>query len=459
MKDTALNEKWAALINDDSVPAIKDEYRREVTAILLENQEQALQEAAPTNVAAGVAGYDPILISMLRRAAPHLIAFDICGLQPMKAPTGLVFYAKARYTAQNGTEALFDEADTSFSGTGNHSSFLGVSVMAAAVTSGSANVTVASTTNISAGMPISAPEFPAGTTVSSVTNSTVFVASANATATNATTTVQIGVAVGAGIVTATAEGDISAKMAFSIDKVSVEAKSFQLASGYSLEMQQDMKVLHGLEADSEISKILGAELVTETNRRVLRSVYNLAKPGSQKTTLPGVFNFATDTDGRWSNEKFKGLLFNIERDLNAIAVDMKFGKGNIMICSGDIASALAAAGTLNYAPALAQLEQLNADFTQSTFVGTISGRVKVFVDPYADADFYCVGYKGPSPYEAGCFYTPYVAAQLLRATDPGSFQPLMAMKSRAGFVANPFSGSTFRSNGFYRISQVTNLHG
>jgi hypothetical protein len=468
MQDQALNEKWAPVLNESTLPEIKDEYRRNVTAILLENQEKALQEAAPTNVAAGVAGYDPVLISMVRRAAPNLIAFDVCGLQPMTTPTGLVFALRSRYSTQAGTEALWNESDTSFSGgtsgsvggsSGVFGSYLGVQVMSAAVTSGSANVTVTSTANIQVGQPLAATEFAAGTTVASITNGTVFVASSNATATNATTTIQLGNANGGGILTATGEGDITAKVAMSIEKLTVTAATYQLASGYSLEMAQDMKALHGLDAESELSHIMSTELITETNRRVLRTIYNLAKPGAQKATLPGVFNFAADTDGRWSNEKFKGLLFAIERDANAIAYDLRMGKGNILICSGDVASALAAAGSMSYAPAIQQLETLNADFTQSTFVGTIGGKMKVFVDPYASADFYCVGYKGSSPYAAGAFYAPYVAAQLQRATDPTSFQPLMALKSRAGFATNPFGGATFRSNGFYRIASVQNLHG
>jgi hypothetical protein len=332
----------------------------------------------------------------------------------------------------------------------------------AAVVSGTTTVTVAASP-IQVGMPIAGTGIAAGSTVASITTGTagvdvtVFVISAAST--NGATTIQVGVANGGGILTATGEGDVSAKVAMSIEKLTVTAATYQLASGYSLEMAQDMKALHGLDAESELSHIMSTELITETNRRVLRTIYNLAKPGAQKATLPGVFNFAADTDGRWSNEKFKGLLFAIERDANAIAYDLRMGKGNILICSGDVASALAAAGSLSYAPAIQQLETLNADFTQSTFVGTIGGKMKVFVDPYASADFYCVGYKGSSPYAAGCFYAPYVAAQLQRATDPLSFQPLMALKSRAGFATNPFGGATFRSNGFYRIANVTNLHG
>lgn len=483
MEDKALIEKWSDVLNESSLPEIKDDYRRQVTSILLENQERALIEATPTNVAAGIAGYDPVLISMVRRAAPHLIAFDVCGLQPMTTPTGLVFALRARYTSQSGDEALFAEADTAFAGSDANAGvgqvayksggYLGVQVFSgASTTSASSTVVISSTANLKIGQPVQAYTaagatlFATGTKVLTITNGTDFTATANANAsTTATATVHIGVANGVGMLTATGEGDITAKVGMSIEKLTVTAASYQLASGYSLEMAQDMKALHGLNAEAEISHIMSTELVTETNRRVLRTLYNLAKAGSQSTAVPGVFNFAADTDGRWSNEKFKGLLFAIERDLNRIAVDIKMGKGNILVCSADVASALAAAGSLSYTPAIASLESLNADFTQSTYVGSIGGRVKVFVDPYASSDFYMVGYKGSSPYSAGAFYAPYIAAQLMRATDPASFQPLMALKSRSGFVTNPFgggltgAGDTFRSNAFYRIASVTNLHG
>ena len=471
MTDLALNEKWAELLNESSLPEIKDTYRTNVTAVLLENQEKALMEASPSNIAGGVAGYDPVLISMVRRAAPMLIAFDICGVQPMTMPTGLVFALKSRYLASgtdsgkntsNQVEALFNEADTSFTGSGNHSSFLGVQIISATASS-TATLTIAANANIYVGMPVAGGSIPAGTTIASITTGTpgvdvtVFVLSANHGSGTSTFSLSVGNAAGAGILTATGEGDITAKLGFTIDKVSVTATTFQLASGYSIELAQDMKALHGLDAEAELSHMMSTELVTETNRRVLRTLYNLAKAGAASTTQAGIVDIAADTDGRWSNEKFKGLLFQIEKDANRVAIETKLGKGNVLVCSAYVATALAAAGSLSYAPALAALEQLNGDFTQSTFVGTISGQMKVFVDPYASSDFYMVGYKGSQLGAQGAFYTPYVAATLHRANDPLSFQPLMALKSRAGFVTNPFGGSTFRSNPWYRIAGVKNI--
>lgn len=459
----ALVQKWETLLESEDLPEIKDRYKKAVTAILLENEEKALEEAAPTNVAGGVATWDPVLIGMVRRAVPQMIAFDICGVQPMTMPTGLVFAMKSRYTAQNGTEALFDEANTAFAGTGTQSGVIGSIIVTVTTTNASANVTTASTAVITVGAPIVGTGIPANATVSSITNGTTFVISANATA-SGTVAAQIGcgnLGVGSGLSTATGEGDITAKMAFSIDKVSVTAQTYQLMTGYSVELQQDMRAVHGLNAEAELSQILSRELVNEQNRVVLRNLYNVAKAGAQKgTTTAGIFDVNADSDGRWKNEKFKGLYFGIERDLNAIGLDIRLGKGNIMVCSADVASALAAAGILDYTPALNDLNQLmGADFTQNTFAGVIAGgRVKVYIDPYASGDFYMVGFKGSSPTEAGWFHCPYVPAQVLRATDPASFQPLLAMKMRYGMVANPLSGSaSFRQNGFYRIAAVSNI--
>jgi len=459
MLNEAQEAKWGELLEAEGLDPIKDNHKRYVTGVLLENQEKALQEAAPVNVATGVAGYDPVLIGMVRRATPHMIAFDVCGVQPMTLPTGLVFAMRSRYTNQSGTEALFNEADTSFAGQGVHggTSFGGL-IMAAALTSGSANVTVTDTSRLAAGMPVVATGIPVNATISSVTNGTVFVLSANATATNATATINVGLNIGTGLSTATGEGNITGVMGFSIEKVSVTAETYQLTTGYSVELAQDMKNLHGLDAEAELSNILSTELLIEQNRRVLRTIYNVAKAGAQKNTAtPGVFNLTTDSDGRWSNEKFKGLLFSINRDANAIAVDVRLGRGNILICSADVASALAAASMLSYAPLIEDNAGLGNDWTASTYVGMLNGQLKVYVDPYATDDFYVVGFKG-SQYQAGLFFCPYVAAQLYRATDPASFQPLLGMKMRSGLVANPLSGSLgFRQNGFYRACSIANL--
>ena len=433
MDRKVLMEKWAPVLNHDSLPGIKDNYRKEVTAVLLENQEremqkaqQALFEAAPANsgglgVALGsaglatgsVAGYDPVLISLVRRAMPQLIAYDICGVQPMTQPTGLIFAMKSRYTSQNGTEALFNEADTDFSGTGTHSG----------------------------------SNWTSGT---------------DTTGTGMTTAV--GEALG------TDGSPAFNQMAVSIEKTSVVAKTRALKAEYSVELAQDLKAVHGLDAEAELSNILSAEILAEINREVIRTIYRTAKPGAQVGTAnAGTFDLDVDANGRWSVEKYKGLMFQIEREANAIAQQTRRGRGNFILCSSDVASALAMAGVLDYAPALSTA--LNVDEASTTFAGVLNGRYKVFIDPYAAnqsaTQFFMVGYKGASPFDAGLFYCPYVPLQMVRAVDPNSFQPKIGFKTRYGMVANPFvdlddgSGNqgdlTADKNYYYRRVRVVSL--
>lgn len=425
-----LIEKWAPVLNHEGSSQIKDQYRKEVTAVLLENQEremakqrEALFEAAPANAVGaygdtgGFAKFDPVLISLVRRAMPQLIAYDIAGVQPMTQPTGLIFAMKSRYGSQGGAEALFNEADTDFSGTGTHSSALN------------------------------------GGTLASQTN-------------------------GTGLATADAErlgqggsGDGTfGQMAFSIEKTSVTAKTRALKAEYSIELAQDMKSVHGLDAEGELSNILSAEILTEINREVVRTVYRTAKVGAQVgTATAGTFDLDVDSNGRWSVEKFKGLLFQIEREANAVGQLTRRGRGNFLITSADVASALAMAGVLDYAPALNT--SLNVDDTSTTFAGVLNGKYKVYVDPYAanisNDQFFVVGYKGTSAFDAGLFYCPYVPLQMVRAVDPNSFQPKIGFKTRYGLVANPFinlddgtSGQdnlTADANYYYRKVKVTNL--
>jgi hypothetical protein len=386
-----LLEKWDGVINSDKATKIESNYKQKVTAQLLENTESFLTEATPTNVAGGMDNYDPILISLVRRMAPKLIAYDIAGLQPMNGPTGLIFALRARYTDQVGAEAGVDEADTAHSGAGTHAG---------------------------------TDPFGAYTT-------------------------------GTGMPTATAEGDTWAEMAFTIEKSTVSAESRQLKASYSLELAQDLKAIHGLDADTELTNILSTELISEINRHVIRTVYGIAKPGAAFASTPGTFDLATDSDGRWSVEKFKGLIYAIERDANAIAVDTRRGKGNIILCSADVASAMALAGVLDYNPALAT--NLDVDPAGATFAGTYRGRFKVYVDPYVTSDFYVVGYKGANQYDAGMFYCPYVPLQQVRATDQTSFQPSVGFKTRYGMVSNPFTSMSADSNAYYRKVKVTNL--
>jgi len=414
-----LQKKWSPVLEHSDVQEIKDPYRKAVTAVVLENQEkalreekQALWEATHENATgASIDNYDPVLISLVRRALPNLMAYDVAGVQPMTGPTGLIFAMKSHYASQTGTEALFNEADTDFSGAGTHA--------------GSNPVDGSYTT-------------------------------------------------GTGVSTSTAEGfgDSTTlnEMAFSIEKTTVTAKSRALKAEYTVELAQDLKAIHGLDAEGELSNILSQEILAEINREVIRTIYKVAKTGAASTATPGTFDLDVDSNGRWSVERFKGLLFNIERDANVIAQDTRRGKGNFIICSSDVASALSMAGVLDYAPALNT--NLNVDDTGNTFAGVLNGRYRVYVDPYsantgAASQFYVAGYKGTSPYDAGLFYCPYVPLQMVRAIDPSTFQPKIGFKTRYGMIANPYvtqsdgttDADTFTAdrNQYYRSVKVTNL--
>ena len=456
-----LQEKWAPLLDYNGLGEIKDSHRRAVTAILLENQEKALREEreflyeTPTvNTDPGasgnagfsgaaapggpVAGFDPVLISLIRRSMPNLVAYDLAGVQPMNAPTGLIFAMRSKYVDQNGAEALFDEADTAFSGQNAGNS-------------------------LTAGMTGSAVGF--GTTAQDGTNPGLL----NPTATSTDT-----YNVGQGMSTAEAEGlDGSGaaafnEMAFSIEKVTVTAKSRALKAEYSLELAQDLKAIHGLNAEAELANILSTEILAEINREVIRTIYKIAEQGATLNTAnAGVFDLDVDSNGRWSVEKFKGLIFQIERDANQIAQRTRRGKGNMILCSADVASALTHAGLLDYTPALNA--NLNVDDSGNTFAGVLNGRYRVYIDPYAannsQDQYYVVGYKGSSPYDAGLFYCPYVPLQMVRAVGENSFQPKIGFKTRYGIVANPFAEGTNaglgrlerNSNRYYRRVKVANL--
>jgi hypothetical protein len=445
--------KWSEVIDHAGLPAITDPYKRAVTAVMLENQEKALQEersqqgflseAAPANATgSGVSNWDPILISLVRRAMPNLMAYDVASVQPMSGPTGLIFAMKSRYNAQNGTEALFNEADTDFSS----SSFSGA-------TATNKNGTHGGTSDSLPG-----------------TDTTVNAGSSGTVGTAAADTVADPFGVGAGMTTAEGEalGDSSTnsfgQMAFSIEKATVTAKTRALKAEYTMELAQDLKAVHGLDAETELANILSAEILAEINREVIRTINVKAKLGAQTAniTSAGTFNLVTDADGRWSVEKFKGLLVQIDREANQIAKDTRRGKGNFIIVSSDVATALAAAGVLDYAPQLSTA--LQVDDTGNTFAGTLLGRIKVYIDPYATVDYVNVGYRGSNPYDAGMFYCPYVPLTMVRAVDQGSFQPKIGFKTRYGMVANPFVGSApgndtgfNRANQYFRIFKVSGL--
>ena len=448
----ALQEKWAPLLDHDGKGEIKDNHRRLETAQLQENQQNILNEekeflgeAAPTNSVAngGVQNFDPVLISLIRRAMPNLVAYDLAGVQPMSGPTGLIFAMRSRYKAQDGDEAFYNEADTVFSG---QNASLGVAVGAGATVG-------------------------LGTTTQQGTNPGALDGAITPTD---PTDYNVGQAMPTG--SAEALGDAEAnyfnEMAFSIEKVTVTAKSRALKAEYSLELAQDLKAIHGLNAEAELANILSTEILAEINREVIRTIYNVAEPGAQaNVATSGTFDLDIDSNGRWSVEKFKGLIFQMERDANAIAQKTRRGKGNIILCSSDVASALTMAGVLDYTPALNA--NLNVDDAGNTFAGTLQGKYKVYIDPYAGgsntgsngAQYYVCGYKGSSPYDAGLFYCPYVPLQMVRAVGEQTFQPKIGFKTRYGIVANPFaqgitagSGALHRNtNVYYRRVKVANL--
>ena len=446
-----LQEKWAPVLEHEGLDKIQDSHKKAVTAVLLENQEKFQREQnafgnsgllteQPTNsTGSSVDNFDPVLISLIRRAMPNLIAYDLAGVQPMSGPTGLIFAMRSRYKDQSGTEAFYNEADSAFSGQPAGSN----------VETGFVDGTVG-----------------LGTTSQSGTNPGALNPS--------TATTQKAYDVGQGMVTSQAEkldgtgADAFNEMAFSIEKVTVTAKSRALKAEYSLELAQDLKAIHGLNAEAELANILSTEILAEINREVIRTIYKSAETGAAaNTATAGEFDLDIDSNGRWSVEKFKGLIFQIERDANAIAQQTRRGKGNVILTSADVASALTMAGVLDYTPALNA--NLNVDDTGNTFAGTLNGKYKVYIDPYsansAANQYYVVGYKGSSPYDAGLFYCPYVPLQMVRAVGENSFQPKIGFKTRYGIVANPFAEGTtaglgtvgVNNNKYYRRVTVKNL--
>ena len=422
-----LIEKWSPVLNEESAGAITDPLRKAVTAAVLENQEKALMEEraatagflaeAPTNSTGGaVANWDPVLISLVRRAMPNLMAYDLCGVQPMSGPTGLIFAMKSHYNGQTGPEALgLDEPQSGFSG----------AVDASGESSGLAGLAADGS-----GRDLGLPGRPMST----------------------------------GAAESLGEVDGSFKeMGFSIEKQSVVAKSRALKAEYSLELAQDLKAIHGLDAETELANILSTEILAEINREIVRTINSQAVLGAQTSNVsaPGIFDVSTDGDGRWSAEKFKGLAMQIDREANAIAKATRRGKGNIVVCSSDVATALAASGQLDYTPGAG----LSVDDTGNTFAGTLNGRLRVFIDPYATVDYLTVGYKGTNAYDAGMFYCPYVPLQMVKAVAEDTFQPKIGFKTRYGMAANPFvSGpgqhdmaNTAGANTYYRIFRVDNL--
>jgi len=468
-----LVEKWKPLLEYEGLDKIEDNHKRSVTAVLLENQEKFLREssafqesgsllseAAPTNSAGSnpagfsgnatasgpVAGFDPVLISLIRRSMPNLVAYDLAGVQPMSGPTGLIFAMRSRYSAQDGTETFYNEVDTAFSGQ-NDGNDLTQGLYTGQASEGAA-----------VGFGTTSPGANQGSNPGLLNDSGV---------------TQDSYATGQGMHTGDAEdlgdgtGDQFNQMAFSIEKVTVTAKSRALKAEYSLELAQDLKAIHGLNAEAELANILSTEILAEINREVIRTIYKVAETGAaQNVATAGTFDLDVDSNGRWSVEKFKGLIFQMERDANAIAQRTRRGKGNIILCSADVASALTMAGVLDYTPALNA--NLNVDDTGNTFAGVLQGKYRVYIDPYAanltsanaspGNQYYVVGYKGSSPYDAGLFYCPYVPLQMVRAVGENSFQPKIGFKTRYGLVANPFAEGNVDSQGLGRLKINSNRY-
>lgn len=429
VETSTLIEKWKPILEADGYAPIKDQYRRGVVAKLLENQADAMgvqsevlaEDVTPANVTANVGKYDPVLISLVRRSMPNLIAYDVCGVQPMSGPTGLIFAMRPKYAPGNpaalGTEAFYNEADSDYTGTGTH----------------------------------------AGTDPSVLNLATPGIYTAGT-----------GMTTAAGEALGTTTGNPFPEMGFEIDKVTVTAVERALKAEYTVELAQDLKAIHGLDAETELANILSSEILAEINREVIRNIYVTAKQGASAATgvaTAGTFNLDTDSNGRWSVEKFKGMLYAIEVDCNAIAKDTRRGKGNFIICSSNVASALAMAGLLDYAPALQT--DLQVDDTGNTFAGVLNGRTRVFIDPYATGDFYVVGYRGANAMDAGMYYAPYVPLQMYKAIGTDSFQPKLGFKTRYGLVANPFAQGLVKGNGalvansnnYFRRVAVKNLQG
>ena len=435
-----LVEKWAPVLNEESAGSIKDAHRKAVTAAVLENQEIALREegmlneAAPANNVSNVDNWNPVLIALVRRAMPNLMAYDVCGVQPMSGPTGLIFAMKSTFKTtkagkSNGNEALFDEAPVNYSGDSSTSS--------------------------------GGSEGPSG--LSGITDTDVDSSIVDSDTSYVPTT-------GDAYTTAEAEalgdgsGEAFAEMGFTIEKATVTAKSRALKAEYTLELAQDLKAIHGLDAETELANILSTEILAEINREVIRTINAQAKIGARQAnvTTKGIFDLSSDADGRWSVEKFKGLIVQIEREANTIAKETRRGKGNFIVCSSDVASALAASGMLDYSPAMST--NLNVDDTGNTFAGIMNGRTRVYIDPYASTDYVNVGYKGTNPYDAGLFYCPYVPLTMVRAVGEDSFQPKIGFKTRYGMASNPFVGASpadglasNRTNQYYRIFRVDNI--
>ena len=458
-----LEEKWQPVLETNALPAIGDHYKSKVTSVLLENTEKALREAAvlseaPTNNMGGtftdpqvgsananLAGYDPVLISLVRRAMPNLIAYDIAGVQPMTAPTGLIFAMRSKYDTQSGSEALFQEAFAKFSGDGNTATGAATTATGGVDPLGTVGVTLARADVLA--------DFRAMSTAD-------------------------GEALGSAGASKTFK-----EMAFSIERIAVEAKTRALKAEYTTELAQDLKAVHGLDAETELANILSTEVLTEINREMIRTLYFKAKTGCQQSDLSsvgdadaadiaanlqgGVYDLNVDSDGRWSAERFRGLMFQIERECNVIAKETRRGKGNFIVCSSDVASALAMGGFLNLTPAVNT--QLEIDDTGNTFAGILNGKIRVYIDPYSKLDInqVLVGYRGSNPYDAGIFYCPYVPLQMVRAVGEDTFQPKIGFKTRYGMVANPFAnttdfttqGNALSGNQYYRLFAVKNLHG
>lgn len=451
----SLVDKWGSVLSQTGAPAIDGDYKLAAVAQMLENQAvsqagSVLSEDTPTNVTGGIAKWDPVLINMVRRSAPSLIAFDIAGVQPMSGPTGLAFAIRGRYTNQTGPEALFNEANSAFSGRGEQSTGDFAAVKESTLNA-TTSMTVDSAEGLGVGMFVVGANIPDGTRIAGIAGTTITLS--NAATGSGTANIAFAPSYGYGLETAVGEGDIIPEMAISVEKLQVTAETRALKARYSHEMAQDMRAIHRLEAEGELINVLNNELLAEQNREFLRRLYAQAKIGSVTATRPGQYDLVLDADGRWSGERFKGLFYQIEKEANRINIETRRGKGNILVASADVVSALAMAKLMTVNGLEASVD---TNWNGNLYVGNI-GAMKVYIDPYAPSDFFMVGYKGTSAWDAGYFFCPYTQYVLHRGQDQNSLQPIIAFKTRAGYIANPFFNGGVRTNAYYRITSVKGI--
>lgn len=461
-KAIALEEKWSEFLDDPAFGKVEDKASRQFTMQMLENQVSIHEDAAATTTG-NMAIYDPVAVSMLRRAAPYMIAPKVMGFVPLSQPTGLVFALRSRYTNKDGAEALFNEANTAFTGDGVHSDAVIAPIaakVATAQSATSADIVVDSVDGLSAGVFVIGKGIPTGAKITTIdaTNKKITLSVPTTSVLAANTVVGFATGYGTAMETSKGEGDILPKMSFTIEKVLANVGTRHLAAGWSIETEQDLKSVHGMSAMQLLSEIMSTELLAEQNREIVRALYNSALVGATNQETPGTYDLQ-NADARWLGERLKALTFQMELESNSIAISTRRGRGNVMIVSPNVAAGLAMAGVLSYSKI--SNENLGGDFTKSTYMGKMNGVIDVYVDPYATNNFCLIGYRGPSQADCGAYYCPYIPVQIFQARDPESFQPRIGMKTRYALLSNPFNDTDGkimpRTNTYYRVFSIKGL--